>query len=81
VGAVEDGYMLGDKTQGCVFCLEAERKTTDRKNYILYPWNKEPSSIMNIYPYNNSHLMVIPLQARQRHLKSSPDSTLKEMMV
>ena len=44
--------------KGCLFCrLPAEKK--DKKNYILKrtPLN---FAILNLYPYNNGHLMIVP---------------------
>ena len=71
-------YILGDKSHGCVFCTEL-KEDHDRKNYILYRGLKA-FVIMNIYPYNNGHLMVIPYKHVET-LEELPDSTLKEMMV
>lgn len=71
-------YILGDKTAGCVFCTEL-KEDHDRKNYILYRGAKA-FVIMNIYPYNNGHVMVIPYKHVET-LEELPDSTLKEMMV
>src|SRR5512141_386871 len=71
-------YILGDKTQGCVFCTEL-KEDHDRKNYILYRGTRA-FVIMNIYPYNNGHLMVIPYKHVET-LGELPDATLKEMMV
>jgi len=62
-------YILGDKTQGCVFCTEL-KEDHDRKNYILYRGGKA-FVIMNIYPYNNGHLMVVP----NRHIASLTATT------
>ncbi len=52
------------KDKGCLFCrLLTEEK--DAKNFIL---KRTPHSfaILNVYPYNNAHVMVVP----QRHVDS-----------
>lgn len=51
-------YILNSKAKGCVFCKMSEEKR-DRKNYILYR-GEHNYVIMNLYPYNNGHLMIVP---------------------
>lgn len=71
-------YILGKKPGHCVFCAEPDEQE-DEKNYILYR-DRLCYVIMNIYPYNNGHVMVIPYQ-HVEDLESLPDDTLAEMMV
>lgn len=53
-------YILSDKTQGCIFCeFLKQEKSKDRDNLILYR-SSHTFVIMNRYPYNNGHLMVVP---------------------
>ena len=62
---------------GCIFCDKVE-ENDDRKNYILYR-GKTCYVIMNIFPYNNGHLMVVPY----RHtclIEDLDDETQLEMM-
>ena len=51
-------YILGDKPAGCLFC-EMLRAQDDAQNLIL--WRGPRAFVMlNRYPYNNGHLMVVP---------------------
>ena len=51
-------YILSDKTQGCIFC-ELPKQGKDRENLILYR-SSHNFVIMNRFPYNNGHIMVVP---------------------
>jgi ATP adenylyltransferase len=48
-----------DKTDACVFC-EKQKKDCDIPESLLIAKNKLTFTILNLYPYNNGHLMVIP---------------------
>jgi ATP adenylyltransferase len=47
-----------EKDDGCIFCTKPSQ-SEDKKNLILYR-GKSCFVLMNLYPYNNGHLMVIP---------------------
>ena len=54
-------YIEGVDTEnegGCIFCSKPHANN-DRENYILHR-AKNCYIIMNIYPYSNGHLMVVP---------------------
>lgn len=53
-------YILSRKPGGCIFCsMPAEND--DRKNFILKR-ARYCYVIMNRYPYNNGHLMIVPFR-------------------
>lgn len=66
-----------DEGDGCVFCTRAEADN-DRKNLILYR-GKHNFIIMNLYPYNNAHLMVVPF-SHVSDTFSLDDEVLSEMI-
>ena len=55
---IED--MDKDNTSGCIFC-EKPGENEDTKNLIVFR-GRQAFVIMNRYPYNNGHLMVVPFQ-------------------
>lgn len=55
-------YILQDKPEGCILC-DLPKEDKDVKNYILYR-GKKNFIIMNSYPYNPGHLLIVPY----RHL-------------
>jgi len=44
--------------EGCIFCLKP-KESTDKENLIVYR-SHHCFVIMNKYPYNNGHVMVVP---------------------
>jgi len=64
-------YVKREKEKGCVFCNRI-KQNDDKKNLILIRY-KYSFVIMNLYPYNNGHLMVVPY----RHV--SDYDSLKEI--
>ena len=54
-------YILSEKPDGCIFCdYPAENADSDRKNLIVHRGARS-FTILNRYPYNSGHVMVIPL--------------------
>jgi len=66
-------YILSSKTDGCIFCSAQEIQADaqdlwDKEKKILFR-GKFSFVIMNIFPYNSGHLMVVPY----RHVSSLSD--------
>jgi ATP adenylyltransferase len=69
-------FIKGKPPAGCVFCdLPADDK--DRENLIVHR-GKEAFIILNKYPYNNGHVLIVP-NLHVANLLEVPDSTLTEM--
>lgn len=65
-------YIRGSKPKGCILCQKpAEKK--DAENYILYR-GKLNYVMLNAYPYNPGHLMVVPY----RHISSLEEMAEEE---
>lgn len=60
------------RTKGCVFCA-INKSTEDKKNFVFC---RTPHcfAVLNIYPYNNGHIMVLP----HRHVKDLRQLTALE---
>ncbi len=70
-------YIRAPKEDGCIFC-DKPQKNTDRDNLILYR-GKQCFVIMNLYPYNNGHLLVVPYQ-HSNNIHDLDQTTHLEMM-
>jgi ATP adenylyltransferase len=60
------------KDDGCIFCTKPA-DSTDRQNLILHR-GKKAFVLMNLYPYNNGHLMIIPYQHTSDILTLPPET-------
>ncbi|MDZ7386331.1 MAG: HIT domain-containing protein [candidate division KSB1 bacterium] len=65
-------YIKAEKPKGCIFC-DKQKQTNDRQNLIPYR-GKHCFIILNYYPYNNGHLMIVPY----RHVSDLGDLTAEE---
>lgn len=62
------------KEKGCLFC-RARLKANDRKHYVFLR-TRTSLAMLNIYPYNNGHIMVAPV----RHAASLDRLSKEELM-
>jgi ATP adenylyltransferase len=65
-------YIRAPEQKGCIFC-DKPKENRDAENFILYRGTYN-FVIMNIYPYNPGHLMVVPY----RHLSRLEDMNSRE---
>lgn len=62
------------KMKGCLFCKVAKSKN-DKNNFVIQR-GKFSFSMLNIYPYNNGHVMVAPYEHTRDLNKLSQDQIL-----
>lgn len=74
-------YILSSKPKGCIFC-EKPKDNKDRENLILHR-GQNCFIIMNYYPYNNGHLMIVPYLhlAHLANLKKNEQSEMMALLV
>lgn len=65
-------YILSEKPEGCILC-QYPKEDNDAENHILYR-GKMNFVMLNRYPYNPGHLMIVPY----RHLDSPEKLTEEE---
>ena len=53
-----DTFKTSKKSRGCLFCRMAKQQD-DESNLIVHR-ARHSFVVMNLYPYNNGHLMIVP---------------------
>ena len=70
-------YIGGARREGCLFC-DVPKADADRPNLLL---QRGPLTyvVMNLYPYNNGHLMILPYRHCADLAQLSPEESLEIM--
>ncbi len=68
-------YVSNPDSEGCIFC-KANCSDDDRKSGVLFR-GKSSFAIMNLYPYNNGHIMVAPYRHTGNFGELSEDEMLE----
>lgn len=69
-------YILGEKKAACVFC-HARDSANDEENLVLHR-AEHSYIILNRYPYNNGHLLIVPY-AHQMNINDLKPEAFTEM--
>ena len=64
-------------SKGCLFCRIAKEKQ-DRKNLVLWR-GKHCFLVMNLFPYNSGHLMVVPYKHTANLVSLTNDAYVEVM--
>lgn len=67
-------FILGSRRGECIFCSKP-KENRDRENFIVHR-GKKVFVMLNIFPYNNGHLMISPY----RHVTNVEDLSEDESM-
>jgi ATP adenylyltransferase len=69
-------YILSEKPENCIFCHK-QAIEDDEKHLIVYR-SLHCYVILNLYPYNNGHIMVIPF-SHIPNLSQLPEAVLNDV--
>jgi ATP adenylyltransferase len=56
-----DSFLNKEKNDGCILCNIAKKNPEDPSN-LLVEKGDLTFTVLNLYPYNNGHLMIIPFE-------------------
>jgi ATP adenylyltransferase len=66
----------GSSTVSCVFCEAAEAADGDSQPSLVLYRGTHVFVILNLFPYNNGHLMIVP----RRHIASLAEASSEELI-
>ena len=70
-----DSFNSDSEKSGCIFCNMIESDPSSNDN-LLIDKDKNTFTILNLYPYNSGHLMIVP----KRHLSDFSELNESELM-
>lgn len=56
-----DSFKIKDEDKSCVLCA-AGKHSPDEENSLVIDKGKYTFTVLNLYPYNNGHLMIVPFR-------------------
>ncbi len=73
-----DSFKTEEKISECIFC-DAGNKEVDELDNLVVRKNKLTFTLLNLYPYNNGHLMIVPYRHIAELDDLSDDETVELM--
>jgi len=73
-----DSFNQEKKSNGCIFCDAINQDVNDENSLKIFD-NKFCYAILNLYPYNSGHLMIVP-KKHVSDLHQLDEKELSEMM-
>ncbi len=71
--------LIAPESTGCVFCDRVRLPETEDRASLILLRARHNFVIMNLYPYNSAHLMIVPY-THTADLPGLPQETVGEMM-
>ena len=65
-----DSFNTNDEPDQCIFCEAMDQNIEDKKSLVVHKTD-HTFTLLNLYPYNNGHLMVVP----NRHIDEFSELT------
>ncbi len=73
-----DSFKNKEKEENCIFCEAAKEKVNDT-NSLLIDKGALTFTVLNLYPYNNGHLMVVPYRHTSEFTSLSSEENIECM--
>jgi ATP adenylyltransferase len=73
-----DSFKSEEKKSECIFCEAGGKDVDDLENLVVRK-NKLTFTLLNLYPYNNGHLMIVPYR-HIAELAELSDEEITELM-
>jgi ATP adenylyltransferase len=67
-----DTFKDDKKPDECIFCNKQDTDINDTSNLLVFK-NKFSYVVLNLYPYNSGHLMVVPYKHNNDFIKMIPE--------
>lgn len=74
-------YILGEKQEECVFCQASSANPARDREYLIVHRGEHCFVIMNLFPYNNGHMMVVPYAHQPSFEGLSPEALAEAMLL
>ena len=72
-----ESFKTKSENEGCIFCAAEKQDINDDDSLVVFKGNKV-FVVLNLYPYNNGHLMVVPYRHIGLVRKTTTPKQLKE---
>jgi ATP adenylyltransferase len=73
-----DSFKNKEEKEGCIFCGLANENVDDAGSLVIDK-GALTFTVLNLYPYNNGHLMIVPYRHTSEFASLSPEESIECM--